>query len=179
MTPRRLINILTKEFPLYYVARVFNILPNHGVTCSIRGFWIKYFFKKHGNSFALAQSSIISYPENIEVGDNVYFAHRIYVNASRGLLVGNDVTIGPNCIIATGNHDVQNGKVVNEGSGGKIIINDGTWIGGNVTITGGVTIGHGCIIGAGSVITNDIPDHVLAGGVPARIIKKIDDGEMV
>lgn len=176
MKNNRIANILLREFLVYYLDRLFSILPNHGVTCSIRGASVSPFFHKCGKSFKLAQSSIINYPEKMIIGNNVYFAHRIYVNACCELVIGDNVTIGPNCIIASANHAVKNGVVLNEGTGGKIIIKSGTWIGGNSTITGGVTIGRNCIIGAGSVVTKDIPDGVMAAGVPAKVIKELDTG---
>jgi maltose O-acetyltransferase len=51
------------------------------------------------------------------------------------------------------------------------------WVGGNVTILPGVTIGNNVIIAAGAVVTKDVPDNVIAGGVPARILK--ENGENV
>ena len=52
-----------------------------------------------------------------------------------------------------------------------ILIGANVWIGANVTVTPGVTIGDGAIIAAGAVVTKDIPPNVIAGGVPAKIIR--------
>lgn len=49
------------------------------------------------------------------------------------------------------------------------------WIGGNVTILPGVTIGNNVVIAAGAVVTKDIPDNCVAGGVPAKILKPLED----
>lgn len=61
--------------------------------------------------------------------------------------------------------------------GSDIVIGDGCWIGGGVIILPGVHIGKGSVIGAGSVVTHDIPDFHLAVGVPARIVRKVSEGE--
>ena len=49
------------------------------------------------------------------------------------------------------------------------------WIGGNVTILPGVTIGNNVVVAAGAVINKDVPDNTLVGGVPARVIKMIEN----
>ena len=49
------------------------------------------------------------------------------------------------------------------------------WIGGNVTILPGVTIGNNVVIAAGAVVTKDVPDNCIAGGVPAKVIQQIEN----
>ncbi len=56
-------------------------------------------------------------------------------------------------------------------SKGKIVIEDDVWIGTSAIILSGVTIGRGAIVGAGSLVTNDIPEYSIVGGVPAKVIK--------
>ena len=57
----------------------------------------------------------------------------------------------------------------------EIEIGDDSWIGANAVIMPNVKIGKMCIIGAGAVVTKDVPDYSVVVGVPAKIIKKIDD----
>ena len=49
------------------------------------------------------------------------------------------------------------------------------WIGGNVTITPGVNIGNNVVVAAGAVVTKDVSDNCMVGGVPARIIREIEN----
>ena len=56
---------------------------------------------------------------------------------------------------------------------GPVIIEDGVWIGDKVTILPNVRIGKNAVIGANSVVTKDIPENCVAGGIPAKIIKTI------
>ena len=128
-------------------------------------------FKKPTKKLKLAQGSIINYPENIVIGRNVYIAHRAYINAKYGIEIADNVVVGPNCVIVTSNHSIKEGKVCNEGARGKVYIGKGTWIAANVVITPGTSIGSNVIVAAGAVVTKNIPDNVVAGGVPAKVIK--------
>jgi acetyltransferase-like isoleucine patch superfamily enzyme len=81
------------------------------------------------------------------------------------------------CFIYCSNHkyDDKAQLIEEQGSGvdKSIVINEGAWIGGNVTILPGVIIGEHAVVGAGSVVNKDVPEYTLFAGVPAKLIKKI------
>ncbi|MCP4322946.1 MAG: acyltransferase [Psychromonas sp.] len=56
---------------------------------------------------------------------------------------------------------------------GHIIIEDDVWLATGVSVMAGVTVGHGTIVAAGSVVTHDLPAMVLAGGIPAKVIRSL------
>ena len=99
--------------------------------------------------------------------------------------IGENVFFGPNVSILTPVHPLryqdrnpyikEDGMATDKEYARPITIKDNCWIAGNVTICGGVTIGSGCVIGAGSVVTRDIPDNVIAAGVPCRVIREITE----
>jgi len=62
-------------------------------------------------------------------------------------------------------------KGVKQGRGGTTLINSNVWIGTRIIIMPGVKIGTGAIIGAGVVVTKDVPDYAIVGGVPAKVLK--------
>ena len=55
-----------------------------------------------------------------------------------------------------------------------IHVGNKVWIGSHVTILPGVTIGDNSIVAAGAVVTHDVPENSIVGGVPAKVLKKID-----
>jgi maltose O-acetyltransferase len=58
-----------------------------------------------------------------------------------------------------------------------IVIKDNVWIGASATINPGVTIGNNVVVGAGAVVTKDVPDNVVVAGVPAKVIREIDQSD--
>ena len=86
--------------------------------------------------------------------------------------------IGPKVNLITINHDV-NPENSSATYGRPIVIEDKVWIGINSTILPGVKIGYGAIVGAGSVVTKDVPPYAIVGGVPAKLIRKRFDEDVI
>lgn len=117
----------------------------------------------------------VDYGKNIHVGDNFLANYNLTVLDIAPVEIGNNVWIGPNTDIYTVNHPLTaKGRRERLGIGKPVKIGNDVWIGGHCTICPGVTIGNGVVVAAGSVITKNIPDNVLIGGVPAKVIKKIE-----
>lgn len=91
------------------------------------------------------------------------------------------ITIGARCDIApevcfiTGTHESGNAlRRAGEDAARPIHIGDGCWLGARVTVLAGVSIGDGAIVAAGAVVAGDVEPNTLVGGVPARLIRKLD-----
>ncbi len=87
--------------------------------------------------------------------------------------------IGPNVVISSATHNVD-WRIRNKDDGmdimgAPVVIEDNVWIGANVTIMPGVTIGRHSVVGAGSMVNKDVPPDTVVAGVPAKIIRKIED----
>ena len=92
------------------------------------------------------------------------------------MTIGKNAQIAPNVAIYTAGHPIHpDSRNTGYEYGISITIGDNVWIGGNTVILPGVTIGNDVVIGAGSVVSKDIPDHVIAVGNPCRIIRQITD----
>lgn len=112
---------------------------------------------------------------NLVLGNNVYLGHGAVLDLKNRIVLEDDVTISMGATIATHFHV---GEIpLKERFPSKtapILIRGNVYLGSNVVVLSGVEIGKGSVIGAGAVVTGDIPPGVVAGGVPARILKKIE-----
>lgn len=118
--------------------------------------------------------------KNIHVGDNFLANYNVTILDIHPVIIGNHVMIAPHTLITTIGHPLSPTKRrKNIGVASSVKIGDDVWIGANVTILPGVTIGNNVVIAAGAVVTKDIPDNSLVGGVPARLLKTlIDDTDL-
>jgi len=112
----------------------------------------------------------------ISIGKNTRI-HGSCLHACKSIIIGRNCLIAANCqIIDSNGHDLSFDDVENrintKGIAKEVYIEDNVWIGANSIILPGVRIGFGSVIAANSVVKNDIPSMVLAGGNPAIIIKK-------
>jgi len=115
------------------------------------------------------------YGSNIFLGEDVFVNINSYFMDGAPITIGNHVFIGPSCGFYTATHPLDY-KSRNLGleKALPIKIGDNCWFGANVSVMPGVTIGSGCVIAAGSVVTKDLPDHCMAAGVPAKVMKFIN-----
>lgn len=114
--------------------------------------------------------------KNIHVGKNFLANYNVTILDIAPVWIGDYVMIGPNCLLSTVNHPISPaGRRKHLGVADEIHIGNDVWIGGNVTILPGVTIGNNVVIAAGAVVTKNVPDNCLAGGVPARVLRSIEN----
>lgn len=116
------------------------------------------------------------YGKNIHVGKNFLANYNVTILDIAPVTIGDYCMIGPNTLITTVNHPLSPSKRRKHmGIAKPIIIGNDVWIGGQVTILPGVTIGNNVVVAAGAVVTKDVPDNCVVGGVPAKFIKSIEN----
>ncbi len=119
-------------------------------------------------------------PFYTECGKNIFLGKKVFINFAchfqdqGGIYIGDNVLIGSQTVFATINHR-KDPKARRDNCFAPIHIGNGVWIGSHVTILPGVTIGDHAVIAAGAVVTKDVPAGVVAGGVPARVMSRIED----
>lgn len=114
----------------------------------------------------------INYGKSITIGKNVFINFDCTFLALGGITIEDDVMIGPKVSLITENHPLEPQE--RKGLIGKPIhIKKNAWIGANATILPGVTIGENAVVAAGAVVSKDVQDNTIVGGVPAKFIKFI------
>lgn len=160
---------------------IINLSGRGKIPCTISNL-IRRVKPKFGLSYKsnlrIARDCFFDRPECVSFGNNVFVNRKcqFHVGSSNDakIDIGDSVWIGMDVCFICPTHDIglsnqRAGKATYYG----INVGDGTWIGGRSTILPGVNIGKGCIIAAGSVVTKDVPDNTMVGGVPAKQLKEL------
>lgn len=127
-----------------------------------------------GNNVSIIPPFRFNFGSNIHIADNFYANFDCIIIDVCEVHIGKNCMIGPRTTICTATHPIDVKTRISGLEYGKPIkIGDNVWIGGHVMINPGVSIGNNVIIAAGAVVTNDIPNNVMIGGVPAKIIKNL------
>ena len=137
---------------------------------------LKSILGKTGENIWVEAPFHCDYGWNIEVGENFFANYNLTILDVAKVTIGKNVQIAPNVSIYTAGHPIHpDTRNTGYEYGIPITIGDNVWIGGNVVILPGVKIGDNVVIGAGSVVTKDIPDHVIAMGNPCKIVREITE----
>lgn len=114
----------------------------------------------------------INYGKHTKIGKNVFINFDCVFLDLGGITIEDNVLIAPNVKLLSEGHPVspENRHSLTVG---HIYIKKNAWIGAGATILQGVTIGENAIVAAGSVVSKDVPDNTIVGGIPAKIIKTI------
>lgn len=153
---------------------IVNAFSDFYISNKIRYLFYKVYLSHLGENVIINSRNHFEVPGNIKVGNNCSINRDCWFSGGGGLNIGNDVLIGPKVVIHTANHNhnISNLPFRLQGHTFKAVtIKDNVWIGAGVIILPGVIIDGNTIIAAGSVVSKNIPSGVLAGGIPAKIIK--------
>ena len=111
---------------------------------------------------------------NVTIGD--YTRIGIHSTIIGPVCIGQHVNLAQGVVVTALNHNYEDvsKRIDKQGVSTKpVVIGDDVWIGANSVVLPGVTIGNHCVVAAGAVVTKDVPDNTLVGGVPAKILKTL------
>lgn len=140
----------------------------------IRDVFSELIGKKVDDTFFVIPPFYSDFGENINIGKNVFVNHACTFMDRGGITLEDNVLIGPKVNLITTNHPL-NPLERRATISYPIVIKRNAWIGAAATIMPGVIIGENSVVAAGAVVTKDVPDNTIVGGIPAKIIKKLGD----
>lgn len=116
------------------------------------------------------------------IGDRCVIGARTSLTAHESIVVGDDVWIGQDVFVSDASHGYQDpetpiGRQLGERR--PVRIGAGTWVGHGAIILPGTSIGRNVVVAAGSVVRGDVPDHAVVGGVPARVLRRLEGAAWV
>jgi maltose O-acetyltransferase len=128
--------------------------------------------KSCGKNFQVASNVYLGSLTELKVGNDVFIAHSNVIIALR-LTIGDEVLIGPNCVISAGNHQFD-GKSFRfkKPLQGEVIIEGGSWVAANCTLVSGSKLPARSILAAGAVLNKQFEtENSIYAGIPAKFIK--------
>lgn len=129
----------------------------------------------HGERFHINQPFRCDYGCNISIGEDFFANFNLTILDEAPVSIGSNAFIGPNVSIFTACHPLEATlRNSRQEWAEPVTIGNNVWIGGGAIILPGVTIGHNVVVAAGAVVKHDAPDNTVVAGVPARVVRHID-----
>lgn len=170
------------KFGLFYSWLVWAVtffLPDIAVFMRCRGWLYARVMKKSGRNFQVSSGARLYSIKRLSVGDDVFIATNVVVNAGTDIILGSQVMLGIGAILVSGNHTLCNGSYrFGQMARSPIAVGFGSWIGANSTLVAGASIPPSTLIGANSVVTKPLQFSGTYCGAPAKLIKKNDVGTL-
>lgn len=135
---------------------------------SVRKFYYQFAGVRIGKGSTIHMWANFFYPLNVEIGQDTIIGDHAFLDGRAPLKVGNHVDIASQVLIYNSEHDVHSDDfrpIV-----GPVEIGDYVFIGPRAIILPGVKVGKGAVVAAGAVVTEDVPEFAIVGGVPAKVI---------
>lgn len=114
----------------------------------------------------------INYGKHLSIGRNVFINFNCTFLALGGIVIEDNVLIGPDVKIISEGHPLSPAERQSLVPG-KICIKQNAWIGAGATILSGISIGENAVVAAGAVVTRDVPANTVVAGIPAKVVRSI------
>lgn len=159
----RLYNYLA-DLGLFIVHLVCNTIPSHHV----RRFVMRLAGARIGRGSSIHMGCRFFSLKNLEIGEDTIVGEGAFLDGRSALIIGNHTDIASQVLIYNSEHDINSEDF--RAIESAVEIGDYVFIGPRAIILPGVKIGRGAVVAAGAVVTKDVPDFAIVGGVPAKVI---------
>ncbi|HNS51964.1 MAG TPA: acyltransferase [Anaerolineae bacterium] len=142
----------------------------------LRGWYYSGLLARAGTNLRVAEHVMINSPTHVSVGDNCYIGTGAQLYPwSAPITIGSNVLIAAGARLITRKHGfatMSHPMALQGYTNAPIVIEDDVWVGFGAVILPGVTVGRGSIVGSNAVVTRDVEPYSIVGGVPARLIRR-------
>lgn len=153
-----------------------NIVGDDVVSRYVRRALLRMAGARVPRSTDLHGGTYFSNPRNLRMGQRCFVNRNCYLDLEAEISIGDDVVVGHGSTVVTSVHAIgPPSRRAGDVEGRRVNIESGAWIGANALILPGVTVGAGAIVAAGAVVTADVPADAVVAGVPAKVVRKLDD----
>ena len=158
------------DFFLFWL-QIFMLIPSH----QIRIFLFRFSCEKIGKGSTIHMGCSFFSLKQLHIGQDSIIGKNIFLDGRAPIHIGNHVDIASDVMVYNSQHDINSEDF--HATYGSVIIEDYVFIGPRVIVLPGVRIGKGAVVAAGAVVTKDVLDFAIVGGVPAQVIgeRKIND----
>lgn len=112
----------------------------------------------------------------VSIGENSWINRGFIVHGNGHVDIGNNCDIAPEVEFLTGGHSIgTSARRAGTGEVYKIKVGNGCWIGARSTLLGSIVVNDGSVVAACACVNRDVPANVVVGGVPAKIIRRLED----
>lgn len=151
------------DFKLF-ILKLVGLVPSH----VIRKLFYEWAGIKIGTKSTIHTGASFFETKNIQIGKDTVVGVGAFLDGRAALVIGDHVNIASEVMIYNSEHDINSPDF--SATLGKVEVEDYTFVGPRAIILPGVKVGRGAVIGAGAVVTRDVPEFTVVGGVPAKII---------
>ena len=147
-----------------FIVRLAGFIPSH----IIRKFIYRCAGVKIGRKSYIHMGAQFFYPAGVRIGRNTIIGQGVFLDGRDKLQIGDHVDIASEVMVYNSEHDINAEDF--HATVAPVAIGDYVFIGPRAVILPGVKIGKGAVIAAGAVVTEDVPEYAIVGGVPAKVI---------
>ena len=159
------------SFQYFFLSLIQHVPSRH-----FRLFMLRTMGAQVAKRVSMFHSVDIRHPQGLSIDSGSSIGPRVLLDARKGIRIGRNVTIAYEAIIWTLHHDMNSKDFRSVGE--PVTIEDYAWICSRSIILPGVTIGRGAVVASGAVVTKDVPEFAVVGGVPAKVIGKREEKEL-
>ena len=152
-----------------------SIKSSVGLDIKIRNLFYERTLLVCGKKIYVHPNVSFSYPQNIEIGYNLFLNRGTFITAPIKISIGDNVLIGPYVVITSGSHHFEDANTIIRNQGHKLLpitIEDDVWIGSHAIILPGVIIGKGAVVAANAVVKKSVEPYTVVAGIPAKEIRR-------